>query len=116
MAHDLSAVVDQAQPPDLAMTVNTDGGLLNADGGANCGATFNYATRYNGTRTCAANSGGAAGASCITSADCAEVCCTCAGNTNQYMVALCSDHMCNPGWACLCTDVATKLAADNVCP
>jgi hypothetical protein len=63
-----------------------------------------------------ANSGGAAGASCNSSADCAEVCCTCAGGTNQYMVALCSDHMCNPDWACLCTDVASKLAADNVCP
>jgi hypothetical protein len=117
MPRDQSVALDLVTPADLSMhTQNSDGGLINADGGANCGATFDYATRYVAGRTCSANSGGAAGASCISSSDCAEVCCTCAGNSNQYMVALCSDHMCNPAWACLCTDVPAKLMADNVCP
>jgi hypothetical protein len=115
---DQSVAVDQSMPPpDLSMQQKSgDGGFINADGGANCGATFDYATRYVAGRTCSTNSGGAAGASCTASTDCAEVCCTCAGNSNKYMVALCSDHMCNPDWACLCTDVADKLKADNVCP
>lgn len=118
---DLATAVDQAVPADLATapdlsSANTDGGFLNADGGANCGAVFNYNTRYLGDRSCSANTGGAAGASCTTGADCAEVCCTCAGNSNQYMVQLCSDHVCNPDWACLCTNVEAKLKADNVCP
>ena len=117
MSPDLSASTpDLALLNDLAVVTSTDGGLINADGGANCGATFSYTTRYLGNRTSNAMSGGAAGASCTTSADCAEVCCTCDGNSNQYMVALCSDHACNPDWACLCTDVASKLKADNVCP
>jgi|SRR5688572_11793986 len=119
---DMAMSIDQAVPadlatvPDFSTTQNGDGGLINADGGANCGATFSYTTRFVGGRTCSANPGGGAGASCNSSNDCAEVCCTCDGNSNAYMVAMCSDHVCNPDWACLCTNVPAKLKADNVCP
>jgi hypothetical protein len=118
MQPDQAVVLDLSTPPDLSKPkTNTDGGVLNADGGANCGATFDYATRFVAGRTCSTNTGGAAGALCTTSADCAEVCCSCdTNNSNKYMVAMCSDHMCNPDWACLCTDVHDKLMADNVCP
>lgn len=116
MPIDQAVAVDLAIAQDFSMNTSGDGGLINADGGANCGATFSYTTRFVAGRTCSTNPGGAGGASCNTSADCAEVCCTCSGNSNQYMVGLCSDHVCNPAWACLCTNVPAKLAADNVCP
>jgi hypothetical protein len=105
--------------PDLAQQTFPDGSVNNGgDGGAACGSSVNYQTRYEGNRMCNANmAGGAAGAPCTTGAQCAEVCCTCDNNsTHKYMAGLCSDGKCNPAAACQCTDVPAKLAADNVCP